>query len=86
VQLTSADVLDVVRDALVTVLEVDPARVTPDTALDSLDADSLALVEVAEIVEERLAPHARDGYAIPDTELEAVTTVGEAVELALARL
>jgi acyl carrier protein len=86
VHLSAEDVLSVVRDAVVTVLEVDPGRVTPDTAFASLDADSLALVEVAEIVEERLAPHARNGFRIPDSDLERLTTVGAAVDYAVARL
>ena len=80
------DVFAVVRDAVATVLERDPASVTWDSAFDELQADSLALVEVAEIVEERLAPYAPTGFRIPDDELEQLRTVGEAVTLALARL
>ena len=81
----SADgVLSVVRDAVVTVLEVDPATVTRATHLVAdLRADSLALVE---IVEERLAPLARAGFHIDDDDLDALTTVGAAVDYALARL
>jgi len=84
----SADgVLSVVRDAVVTVLEVDPATVTRATDLVAdLRADSLALVEIVEIVEERLAPLARAGFHIDDDDLDALTTVGAAVDYALARL
>ena len=80
------DVFAVVRDAVATVLERDPNSVTWDSDFADLQADSLALVEVAEIVEERLAPYAHDGFRIPDDELERLRTVGEAVTLALARL
>ena len=80
------DVFAVVRDAVATVLERDPASVTWDSGFAELQADSLALVEVAEIVEERLAPYASGSFHIPDDELEQLQTVGEAVTLALARL
>jgi len=80
------DVFAVVRDAVATVLERDPATVTLDSDFADLQADSLALVEVAEIVEERLAPYAPSGFRIPDDELERLRTVGEAVSLAFARL
>ena len=74
------DVFAVVRDALATVLERDPATITPDTTLSDLDADSLALVEVAEIVEEQLAERTGRRLHIPDADLEAFRTVGEAAE------
>jgi len=80
-------VLDVVRAAIVAVLEVDPASVTRATALVAdLRADSLALVEIVEIVEERLAPLARAGFHLDDEDLDGLTTVGLAVDYALARL
>src|SRR3954453_790694 len=80
------DVFAVVRDAVATVLERDPGSVTWDSDFADLQADSLALVEVAEIVEEQLAPYAAHGFRIPDDELERLRTVAEAVTLALARL
>jgi acyl carrier protein len=80
------DVFAVVRDAVATVLERDPSSVTWDSGFAELHADSLALVEVAEIVEERLAPHAQDAFTIPDSDLEALRTVGDAVDYAVARL
>jgi acyl carrier protein len=75
-----------VRDAVATVLERDPATIGLDSAFDELQADSLALVEVAEIVEERLAPMASGPFRLPDDELERLSTVGDAVDLALAQL
>jgi acyl carrier protein len=79
-------VLDVVRAAVVTVLEVDPGTVVPATRLrEDLHADSLALVEIVEIVEEQLSARS-PGFHVDDDELDALRTVGEAVELAVARL
>jgi acyl carrier protein len=81
VSLTPEEVLEVVRAAVVTVLEVDPAAVDRSTRFrEDLQADSLALVEIVEIVEEVLAPRARPGFHLDD-DLDALTTVGEAVDL-----
>ncbi|MBV9096741.1 MAG: acyl carrier protein [Frankiaceae bacterium] len=74
------DVFALVRDALATVLERDPATITADTTLADLAADSLALVEVAEIVEEQVAALTGRRLHIPDTDLEAFRTVGDAAE------
>lgn len=81
------EVLAVVRQAVVTVLEVAPEQVDRDTDLvGDLGADSLALVEIVEIVEESLAPRARQGFHIEDADLPGLTTVGAAVDYALARM
>ena len=85
--MTPDEVLAVVQAAIATVLEVDPSTVTRQTRLrEDLRADSLALVEIVEIVEEELAPRARAGFHIEDEDLDALTTVGEAVDHAVARL
>ena len=81
------EVLAVVQGAVATVLELDPSTVTRETSFrDDLRADSLALVEIVEIVEESLAPRARPGFHIEDDDLDRLATVGEAVDYALARL
>jgi len=81
------DVFGVIRDAIATVLEIDPATVRRDSTFrEDLRADSLALVEMAEIVEERLAPRAASGFHIDDGDLEDLRTVGDAVDYAVARL
>jgi len=85
--MTADEVLAVVQSAVATVLEVEPSTVTRQTRFrEDLRADSLALVEIVEIVEETLAPRARAGFHIEDEDLDALTTVGEAVDYAVARL
>jgi acyl carrier protein len=74
------DVFALIRDALALVLERAPATITTETTLAELDADSLALVEVAEIVEEELAELTGRHLRIPDADLEAFRTVGEAAD------
>ncbi len=85
--MTADEVLEVVRAAVVTVLEREPSTVTRETRFkEDLDADSLALVEIVEIVEETLSPRARPGFHIEDEDLDGLRTVGEAVDYAVARL
>jgi acyl carrier protein len=84
--LSAEEVFEVVRAAVVTVLEVDPESVDRSTRFrEDLQADSLALVEIVEIVEETLAPRARSGFHIDDEDLDALKTVGEAVDLAVTQ-
>ena len=68
--------LEIVREATVGVLGVDPAAVTPEAHFaDDLDADSLALVEIIMAVEDQL------DIQVPEEELKDVTTVGAALDL-----
>ena len=81
--ITTDQVLGIVRDAVVTVMEVEPGTVTRESRLvEDLRCDSLALVEIAEIVEERIG----GGFRIEDAALDDIATVGEAVDYAVARL
>jgi len=82
---TPDDVLTVVREALAIVCEQPLSRITPTTSLDDLGADSLARVEVAELVEERLAEHAPHLH-IGDADLEGFRTVADAVDFVAARV
>jgi acyl carrier protein len=83
---TADEVLAVVRGAVAAVLEVDPAGVDAATRFrEDLQADSLALVEIVEIVEEELAGRV-PGFHVEDEELDGLRTVGEAVELAVRRV
>ena len=84
--MTPDDVLRVVREAVATVLELEPADIDRSTRFRTdLAADSLALVEIVEIVEETLAPLARPGFHIDDEDLDALVSVGDAVDYAVAR-
>jgi acyl carrier protein len=85
--LTDADVFSVVAAALGRVLEIDPSVVTPGSSLaDDLGADSLALVEVVELVEEALAERIGRPFRIDDDDLDRLQTVGDAVAYAVGRL
>jgi acyl carrier protein len=83
---TAEEVLGVVCAAVAVVLEVDVSGLSRASAFIELDVDSLAMVEVAEIVEEQLSPYTRVPFVIPDSDLESLATVGQAVDYVLARL
>jgi len=84
--MTPDEVLSVVQGAAATVLELDPAAVTRGTRFRAdLQADSLALVEIVEIVEQALRPQAGPGFRLDDADLDGLTTVGDAVDYVVAR-
>lgn len=79
-------VFELIRDRLADILEIDPADVAEDKRfVDDLGADSLALIELVEILEEELGERTI-GFRIDDEDLEDLTTVREAVDYVLARL
>jgi acyl carrier protein len=75
------EVLGTVRDVAVEVLGVEPDAVTEAaTFKDDLGADSLDLVELVMALEERL------DITIPEEELENIGTVGQAIDVVIAKL
>jgi acyl carrier protein len=77
--MTGDDVLAVVREAVAVVLEVDPASLSATTTFASLDADSLALVGVADLVESRLAGGQGVEVRIDDAALARMVTLRDVV-------
>jgi acyl carrier protein len=57
----------------------EPEDVTRDATFESLDIDSLDLVEVAQIVEEEF------GVVLKGEDMEKLNTVGDAIDLVVAR-
>jgi acyl carrier protein len=80
------DVFALIRERLAEILEIDEGRVTRDARfVDDLDADSLALIELVEILEEELGERTV-GFKIDDEDLVDLHTVGDAVDYVMARL
>ena len=74
------------RERLAAILEIDEARITLDARFaDDLDADSLALIELVEALEEELGERTV-GFTIDDEDLGDLRTVQEAVDYVVARL
>ena len=75
------EVLNVMRDCAVELLKIDPAKVTEEaTFADDLEADSLDVVELVMALEEKL------DISIPEEELEGIKTVGEALNVIVAKV
>jgi acyl carrier protein len=74
------EVLKIVRDALSDILEIEPDTISEGQSFaDDLEADSLALIELVEALEEALSDKVA-GFAIEDESLEDLKTVRDAVD------
>lgn len=78
--------LQLVKDRLAEILEVEPNSINEgDSFADDLDADSLALIELVEAIEEELAERSID-FRIDDEDLEDLKSVRDAVDYVHSRL
>jgi acyl carrier protein len=76
-----SEALDLLKGIAHEVLDVDPDRVVESARFkEDLDADSLDLVELVMGLEERF------DIEVPEDDLEGVTTVGQAVDLVMAKV
>ena len=83
---TADEVFAMVRSNLSEILEIDEARVTREARFaEDLDADSLALIELVETLEEELGERTV-GFTVDDEDLAELRTVGEAVDYIVTRL
>lgn len=74
------EILQIVRDRLADILEVEPSTIGEGQSfVDDLDADSLALIELVEALEEELGERSV-GFRIEDEDLEDLKTVRDAVD------
>ncbi len=78
--MTRDDVIALVRDRLADILEIEPDQISEgDSFADDLDADSLALIELVEALEEELSDRTV-GFRIEDEDLQDLKTVRDAVD------
>ena len=79
-------VFELIRDRLSDILEIDPSQITEGASFaDDLDADSLALIELVEALEEELGERTV-GFRIDDEDLEDLKTVRDAVDYVVTKL
>ena len=79
-------VFELIRDQLADILEIDPATIKEGSSFtEDLDADSLALIELVEGLEEELGERSV-GFRIDDEDLEDLRTVRDAVDYVVAKL
>ena len=79
-------VFEIVRANLADILEVEPSTITEGQSfVDDLDADSLALIELVEALEEDLSERSV-GFRIEDEDLVDLKTVRDAVDYVYDRV
>lgn len=82
----AADVEQLIRERLAEILEIDESSITIDSRfIEDLEADSLALIELVEVLEEELGERSV-GFRIDDEDLADLKTVRDAVNYIVARL
>lgn len=81
-----AEVETLIRERLAEILEIDTDRIAAESRFaEDLDADSLALIELVEALEEELGERTV-GFSIDDDDLADLKTVAEARDYVIARL
>ncbi len=79
-------VFEIVRASLADILEIEPSTITEGQSfVDDLDADSLALIELVEALEEELGERSV-GFRIEDEDLVDLKTVRDAVDYVYERV
>ena len=80
------EVLHLIRERLAEILEIDEATITREAAFaNDLGADSLALIELVEALEEDIGERTV-GFTVDDEDLADLRTVGDAVDYVVARI
>lgn len=84
--LERADILAMISEHLSSILEIDKGQVEEGSSFaDDLEADSLALIELVELLEEDLAER-MPNFRIEDEDMEDLRTVRDAVDYIATRL
>lgn len=84
-QLTRDEILDTVRDRLADILEIDTSGIAEGHSfVDDLEADSLALIELVEALEEAFGSRIAN-FRVEDEDLEDLKTVRDAVDYVAER-
>jgi acyl carrier protein len=78
-QAIDSEIRATLTDELSQLADLSPEQLKPDATFEELDIDSLDLVELDQIVEERY------GVRLGRDEMKDVRTVGEALDLIVAR-
>jgi acyl carrier protein len=79
-------VFEMIRDQLADILEIDPSTISEGASFsEDLNADSLALIELVEGLEEELGERTV-GFRVEDEDLEDLKTVRDAVDYVVAKL
>ena len=76
----------IIRERLADILEIEESRITLEASFtEDLSADSLALIELVEAIEQELEDRA-EGFRIEDEDLAELRTVRDAVDYVVERV
>lgn len=80
------EVFEIIRNHLADILEIDPERINETSSFtDDLNADSLALIELVEAIEEEFSSQG-NAFRIEDEDLEELKTVRDSVDYVVEKL
>ena len=80
------EVLGIIRERLADILEIEPSAISEGASFaDDLNADSLALIELVEALEEELAERSV-GFRFDVDDLDDLRSVRDAVDYVVSRL
>ena len=82
---TRDEILTLVQTQLAEILEKSPSDIREDADFVDLGADSLALIELVEALEETLSKKSA-GFRIEDEDLEGLMSVAQAVDYVTSKL
>lgn len=84
--MSRTEVFELVRDRLADILEVEPNTISEGQSFSAdLEADSLALIELVEALEEDVSERTV-GFRVEDEDLEDLKTVRDAVDYVYDRV
>ena len=84
--MTRDQIFELIRDRLADILEIEPSQIREgDSFADDLEADSLALIELVEALEEELGERTV-GFRIEDEDLQDLKSVRDAVDYVDAKV
>ena len=80
------EVFRIIRERLADILEIEENRITLEASFtEDLSADSLALIELVEAIEQELEDRT-EGFRIEDEDLADLRTVRDAVDYVVERV
>ena len=80
------EVFRIIRERLADILEIEESRITLEASFtEDLSADSLALIELVEAIEQELEDRT-SGFRIEDEDLAELRTVRDAVDYVVERV
>jgi|TARA_Y100000310_G_scaffold208821_1_gene209418 acyl carrier protein len=80
------EVLGIIRERLADILEIEPSAIGEGASFaDDLNADSLALIELVEALEEELGERSV-GFRFDDDDLDDLRSVRDAVDYVVSHL